>query len=80
MEEFIACADLLCLQAICKEMKKGSNALITCAPAYAWGDKGLEGKVKLCSAVMLVQGIVSLTPRSRDRLRFAHVIAYALLT
>jgi len=32
-------------RAICKEMKKGSNALITCKPEYAFGDQGLPGKV-----------------------------------
>jgi FK506-binding protein 4/5 len=32
-------------RAICKEMKKGSNALITCRPEYAFGEGGLPGKV-----------------------------------
>ena len=32
-------------RAICKEMKKGSNAKITCTAKYAFGDAGLEGKV-----------------------------------
>ena len=32
-------------RAICKEMKKGSNALITCKPEYAFGEQGLPGKV-----------------------------------
>ena len=27
-------------QAICKEMKKGSNARISCSPAYAFGPAG----------------------------------------
>ena len=26
-------------------MKKGSNAMITCTAPYAFGDKGLDGKV-----------------------------------
>jgi len=32
-------------RAICKEMKKGSNALITCKSDYAFGEMGLPGKV-----------------------------------
>lgn len=32
-------------RAICKEMKKGSNALITCRSEYAFGEQGLPGKV-----------------------------------
>ena len=32
-------------KAICKEMKKGSNAIITCTAPYAFGDEGLDGKV-----------------------------------
>ena len=30
-------------RAICKEMKKGSNALITCKAEYAFGELGLPG-------------------------------------
>lgn len=32
-------------RAICKEMKKGSSAIITCHPEYAFGKEGLPGKV-----------------------------------
>ncbi len=32
-------------KAICKEMKKGSSAIITCQSTYAFGDEGLPGKV-----------------------------------
>ncbi|EKX48016.1 FKBP-type peptidyl-prolyl cis-trans isomerase [Guillardia theta CCMP2712] len=32
-------------RAICKEMKKGSNALITCRSDYAFGEHGVPGKV-----------------------------------
>lgn len=58
-------------RAICKEMKKGSNAKITCAAQYAFGEAGIPGQVRPPVAPLLdadgVAGVARLAARRGGR-------------